>query len=920
MQAQDHETSLPERVYRRWLRLYPTATRERFAADMGDLFRDLRHAARRRHGLSGEVTFIVRACAEVPYRAFQARREERRRSAALFLRTDRREDVMGSLIQDLRFTLRALTSSRTTTLVAVLSLALGIGANTAIFSVLNGVYLRPLPYPEPDRLVMLAPDLETPAGELIELGVWSYPYFEALRQHSEVFEDVAAFNASALNLTGLEVPDRVRVEYTTASYFSLLGIDADLGRTFLPSETVAEAQEAVVVLHDGTWKRRFGSDPGVLGRKVRLNGVEHTVIGVAPPGFDGLSQDVELWLPLPMTQRLIHPRRLVSAYSFWHNALGRLRDGVTPEQASASFPSLAAAMTEAVPLHPMDQDKTLRVGATPLREASLDEGLRGPLALLFASVGLVLLIACANVANLLLSRAVARRREIGVRVALGAGRGRLVRQFLTESLVLGILASAVGLLFAGLGLRGLKAILPKATPGTWTSYTDAVSAAAVTIDVRVLLFTAALAMASALVFGLVPAVGLSRPDVRGALERQAPPLFFGHLRRWSLRNLLAVTQVALALVLLVGAGLMLRSFDRMNRTDPGFDPDGVLSAQVHLPRGSYDGNAVAFFTELMERLTSLPGVDSASQSISLPLLSNSSGTVMKIQGEETQGVKRPVGYHIVGQDHLRTLGIPLVRGRTFLDSDRDDAPLVALVNQAAAQRFWADQDPIGHKIWLGMGFEEDQWAEVVGVVGNVRYRGLREPTGPDVYVSARQWTEDHTYVLLRTAGDPLALAPALRREVAAIDADLPVYDLSTLSAKTAESRSHTRFLTLLLATFAALAVVLAATGIYGVMAYAVTTRTRELGIRMALGAPRESILRLVLSHGLALAVTGAAAGILAALYLTRFLTAQLYGVEAFDAPTLLATTAGLVLVAVVASFWPARRAGRLDPMTVLRNE
>ncbi|HEX7049880.1 MAG TPA: ABC transporter permease [Longimicrobiales bacterium] len=800
---------------------------------------------------------------------------------------------METLFHDLRYALRSLRKAPGFAGVAVLTLALGIGANTAIFSVVDGVLLRPLPYPEPDRLV-----------SFVEAGSYKGAFLE-YRERAESFEAIAAYTpGQAFSLTGRGEPVRLEGAVVSAGLFSVLGAKPLLGRTFLPGEDEA-GREPVVVLSHGLWQQRFGADPGIIGEEVRLDGIARTVVGVMPPGFRFPSASTQLWVPASI--------RAADPIDLWGMSVGttiaRLRPGVTLEEARTEVRTLEPRMRELFPWD-MPEDYGRNATVVPLRDRIVGD-VRPMLLVLLGAVGFVLLIACANVANLLLARATTRRRELAVRVALGAGRRRLMRQLLTESVMLAALGGIVGLFLAFWGVELLVAGLPADTPRL----------AGIGIDGRVLGFTAALTFATGLVFGVLPALRASRSEPHDALKEGGRTATGARTR---LSAALVVTEIALAVVLVTGAGLLIRSFWRLLRVDPGFRVENVVAATVAPPTFRYADGAArrAFYQELLGRLEALPGVTGAGITDRLPFGGRNYGSVFVIEGRPdpaTQGGDWPLAdiAATISADYLRTMGIRVLRGRGFTPADRADAPGVVLINQALARRYWPDEDPIGRRI---RGPGSVPWLTIVGIVDDVAYNRLADTDLPAFYMPLLQHGPEVVSVVVRSTADPATLAANLRAVVASIDEDTPVSDVRAMAQRVSDSLGRPRFTMLLLTAFAAAALILGAVGIYGVIAYAVSQRIHEIGIRMALGARAGDVLGMVVRQGAALAMIGIAVGLLAAFATTRLLAGLLYGVGATDAATFLAVPLLLGAVALAASWIPARRAARVDPVVALRNE
>jgi len=807
---------------------------------------------------------------------------------------------MATLWKDLRFGLRALARTPALTAAALVALALGIGANTAIFSVIDGVLLEPLPYPRPDRLVMLI-DTNPEAG-------WprfssSLPNAVDWREQSRSFEEMAAFTGSSLNLTAPGTsPERLSGAAVTAGLFDVLGVKPLLGRGFEEAENQPGAEKVVVLSHD-LWARRFGSAGDVLGRRITLDGEPRTVVGVMPEGFAFPRRETEAWVPLPIDLEE-DPRG-----AHFLGVVARLVDGVTVDGARSEMDTIAARLAKQYP----DSNKGWGVLVLPLRELVVED-IRPALLVLMATVGIVLLIACANVANLLLARMAAREREVAVRSALGAGRWRLLRQFLTESVLLGLGGGALGLALGVWGTKVLVALNADHIP----------RAAAIGVDPTVLGFTLALALGTGLVFGVVPSLQASKADLQGALKEGGRGQAGGGTARRA-RSVLIVAEVAAAVVLLVGAGLLLRSFVGLQRVAPGFDPAGVMTLQVSLPDSRYpeDKDRAAFYQALMDRVDALPGVEAAGAGFPLPLTGSSYILDFAVEGRLAPGPNESPSSHIrfVTPGYPRALGIPLLRGRPLRDADRTGAPRVALINQTMAKRWWPGEDPLGKRITFDDPTDADaEWIEIVGIVGNVLHDSLAQEPDAETYLSAYQTPLGTAVVAARTSGDPRLLAGALEDAVRQTDPDLPVYRVRTLEEVVEGSLSDQRFNATLLAVFALLALVLASVGVYGVVSYSVTRRTHEMGLRMALGAERATVRRLVVVQGMRLVALGVVLGLAGALAATRFLTGLLYGVGTTDVATLVTVPLVLLAVALVATILPAARATRVDPVVALRSE
>lgn len=813
-------------------------------------------------------------------------------------------------MNDLRHAVRRLARRPAFTLAVVGTLAIGIGANTAIFSAIEAAVLRAPPYPSADELHLVRPVLSTPA-ETDTLGFWSYPMYEAFRGAAPDIGGVAAYTPrpGAYNLDAGGDPHRVFVELASPAYLPVLGVEPALGRWFVPDEDRVPSEPAVAVLAHDAWLRLFGGDPAVVGRTIRVNAVPLMVVGVAPPGFRGLSERADLWVPMMMAPTLTFPRRLEGAFSFWHAVVARVPEGRVGVVLEASLAARAAVVAEQVPLAGAFGDVELGFHAEPLARSRVQPAVRTALTVLMGAAAFVLLIVCVNVANLLLTQTTRRRRDLAVRMALGAGPGGIARAVLTESVALGLLGGVAGLLVATWLLGLLQGIAPPAPAGT----ADPASA---TLGWPALAFNFGLAALAGIVAGALPAIRARRIGAHAVLK-EADSRAGGSRGRGAL----IAAEVALALVLLTGAGLMLRTFVHLRTVDPGFQSHGLLTATVDLPRQAYpESDVVPFLDAARERLAALPGVTAASVANCLPLAGGCDNVGMRIEGRvaETDAPPDPVTMNMVDAGFFRTMGIPLLAGRSFGSADRAGNPRVAVVTRAAAERYWSGEDPVGARIQLTVGW--DDYAEVVGVVDDVRQYGLDEPAPATVYLPYAQWSYRSNHLVVRTDGPPLALAGALRRAVREVDPGLPVWDVGTMDERLGASIAETRFTTTLLTLAAAIAALLAALGVFAVTAFSVAGRTREFGVRMALGARHGDVIRLVLGQAMRWAVVGLGMGTLGALWLTRLLESQLHGVAPTDPATFAAGLALMTVAALAATYVPARRATRVDPMEALREE
>ncbi len=827
--------------------------------------------------------------------------EEFRPAAPVVLGTRERSTMATGLWQDIRYGLRSLAKSRGFTAVAVGALALGIGANTAVFSVFNGVLLNPLPYPDPGRLVWLWPaDARTgqPFG-----GAISPPDFVDYRKQNTVFAHLSAVAQLDLTLTGSGEAERVPAAGVSAGFFETLGSKPALGRAFLPQDEQTGWPQAAI-LSDGLWRRRFGGDPAIAGRTVILDGKGMTIVGVMPPGFD-FPKDAQIWQPLPFGYAELHVRRF-----HFLRVIGRLKRGVSIEQAETQMKSICANLARLYP----DSNALYSSHLVFLADRIVGD-LRPTLRVLMIAVGFVLLIACANVAHLLLARAAARQKEIAIRSSLGASAGRVLRQLLTESVLLSVAGGALGVLLAWWGLKVLVALHPANVPRLDEAH----------LDSRVLAFTTALSIATGILFGLLPALRASRPCLAEVLNEGGRGGSAGRAHR-RFHNALVIAEVAIAVVLLSGGGLMIRSFQRLAHVNPGFNPAALWTARIQLPRSeikaeSYDAERVmAFYDPLLDGLKALPGVESAALVSELPLSGQNNDTWFTIEGRPPAAPsERPdADERVVSVDYFRTMDIPLVKGRYFTANDNMKSAKVAIVSRSLAEKFFPNQDPVGQhlNIDLGMPFQ----CEIVGVVGDVLHRSLAAGRQPANYIPYLQQPIGRANIVVRGRTDAIALAGAVRRQVRALNGDVPVFEIHAMGDLISDSVGQPRFRTLLLVVFAAVALILAAAGIYGVMSYTVTLRTHELGIRVALGAGRKELTRLVVGHGMLLALAGVAIGLAAAAGLARLIANMLFEVRPTDPVSFAAVPVILGAVAYLANYIPARRAARVDAIVALRHE
>jgi putative ABC transport system permease protein len=803
---------------------------------------------------------------------------------------------------DLLYALRSLKKKPIFTIVAIVTLALGIGANAAIFTVVNAVLLRPLPYPDPDRLMFL---WTYNPRQGFDKDVGTFPNYQDWMRQSTSFENMTAYTGAGFTLTGAGDPAQVRGAVVTANFFDTLGVAPAFGRGFTPEQwTVGGAD--VALLGHGLWQSRFGSDPIVIGRTISLNGIARRVVGVMPHGF-AHPEDAEVWVPLAHTRQFAS--LLQSRGSYWLTIIGRLKPGVARGTAQSEMDAIAQGLEKQYPAN-----AGLGVRLVAMHDEIVGD-VRRPLLILLGAVCFVLLIACANVANLLLTRAASRQKELAIRAALGAGRRRLIRQMLTESLVLAFAGGIAGLLVAAWGIQTLQSLAPSNVPRL----------SAVRIDTPIVVYTALAALVTGLLFGLAPIFqGAGRSAGESLKEGGRAGSEGARGRR--MRSAVAVVEIAVALVLLIGAGLLVRTFLAMSRVNLGFEPRQVLAMRIDLPGAQHgdDARVVSFFSDLAARLRSLPGVEDVGlgSSILLPALPNSSTLSVEGQAPPDPGAPNiPVPYDAVTSGYFTTLRIPLKQGRLFTDADAAGSLPVAVVNESLVRRFFPKGDALGRRVTFGNPSRPTvRWQTIVGVVADTRRGGLERAPWAEVYFPQAQAADPSVYALVRTAGDPLAIAKAAQAEVWAIDRNQPVSSIRTVDAILARSQANRRFTTLLLALFSIVALTLAAIGIYGVMAYSTAQRTQEIGIRMALGARRGDVLRMVLIEGLTIGGTGLALGLAGAFALTRFMSGLLFGIGARDPLTFVALPLGLLLVAALATLIPAARAIRVDPSIALRAE
>jgi predicted permease len=808
------------------------------------------------------------------------------------------------MLNDLRFAIRTLRRRPTFTAAVVLTLALGIGTSSAVFSLLNAALIRPMPFKDPSRLVMLwgvyGPERSVRGASLLEVTDW--------RQRSRSFSDVSVYDNISLNLGTADEPRRVQAEMVSASYFSILGMEAVRGRTFTTDEDRVPDERPVAVISHSLWTSQFASDPGIVGRTITLNDRSFTVVGVMKDGFHGLSFSSDVWVPMAMISLTASKGTLESRGNRWLGAVGRLRPGASFDGAQRELDGVARQLASLYP----DTNRDRGVQLFSLQDSALGTT-RQLLVALFAGVLLFLLIACANVINLQLVRATSRRREMALRIAVGAEGGRLLRQLLTEGLTLAAVGAVAGVTLA---VWGLGALLPLLPAGALPAYVTP------SVDWRVVTFAAALTVVCGVVFGLAPALAVRKLTIGDSLKEGARSAGAGiaSLRRLGAQQLLVVTEVALALVLLVSGGLMLRSVRQQLAVEPGFRADGVVTAELSLPRGRYPAAArVQFVNALLARIQALPQVERAAIGADIPLGGNSNAGSIFVDGVTRDPVR---SYrHRVTPDYFSTLGIPLLGGRAFTSADRDSAQDVAIVSQATARRFWPGKDPIGQQIRFGD--QTGPKVTVIGVVGNARYRDLTTDLAssePDVFYSFAQLPDADLSLVVRTSGDETSVMAAIQREVNALDRGLPLYRVTRMTNLLDQQTATSRFGSMVLASFSAVALLLASIGIYGVLAFVIGLSRREIAIRLALGATSARVVGLIVRQGMVLVGIGVVVGLVGAYFGTAALSTLLFGVTATDPVTFAAVPLLLIAVALGAAYLPSRSAARIDPQLALKSD
>ena len=813
---------------------------------------------------------------------------------------------MTTLLTDIRFGLRMLLKCPTVTVVAIVTLALGIGANTAIFSVVNAVLLRSFPYAQPQQLVLV---WEKRQGGRTDQNVINLANFNDWKQQNQVFTDMAVFFDRSLNLTGVGEPEEVPVQYATTNLLSVLGTSPLLGRAFVEDDgrDGLDRPHAVIISY-GLWQRRFGGDQQIVGRQIALNNQPTTVIGVMPATFGWhiqkgtqVSKPADIWVPFQITNELLARRGRFAS------AVARMKPGVTREQAQSDLDTIAARLAQQYP----EANKTWGVNVVPLRTQFTGE-IRKPLLILLGAVGFVLLIACANVANLLLARASARRKEIALRAGLGASRWRIARQLLTESVLLSLIGGVIGVLVAWWGTKALVALSPPAL----------IELQRVRVNWLVLGFTLGLSLLTGIIFGLAPALEATRIDLQHSLKEGSRNLG-GSAGTAQLRNLFVVTQVALALVLLVGAGLLVRSFNRLQAVDAGFNPDKLLTVRVTLPLAKYDTEQkrIEFFHQATAKVSLLPGVQSVGAINTPPFTGLYSATSMQIVGGPVLPPEKELktGVCVTDANYFQTMQIPLLRGRLYTQQETAEMRHVVVVNESFVKKNFNGEDPLGKRVVIHMK-EQDDPSEIIGVVADNKFLGLDQAVEPMAYWPHAELVMPGMTLMVRTTTDPLSVSGATRGVIRELDPQQPIGEIDTMANLLSVSVARSRFSATLLTVFSIVALVMAAVGIYGVMSYSVLQRTHEIGVRMALGAQRLDVLKLVLRKGIVLGLVGVAAGLAASFALTRLLSTLLFEVTATDKTTFTVVAAGLFVITLLACYLPARRATKVDPLRALRYE
>ncbi|MGH9850786.1 MAG: ABC transporter permease [Blastocatellia bacterium] len=810
--------------------------------------------------------------------------------------------------QDIRYAFRMLLKNPSFTIIAVVTLTLGIGANTAIFSIVNAVLLRPLPYEVPDRLVVIR-EKHWQTGNMQV----AYLNFLDYTSQNERFDQMTVYRGVGLDLTNLEVPERLSGYQVSNGFFPLFGIKPLHGRTFTPEDDKPGANPTVVLGYE-VWQNKFNGYLDTIGKTIILNGRPYTVIGIMPSGFK-FPRIAQLWIPVGLSADNLQRRGVHNLYM-----LGRLKPNVTDGQGRAELEVIASRLEQQYP----DSNKGVGITVNLLTEETV-RNIKPTLHVLLGAVLFVLFIACVNVANLLLARAASRQKEISMRAALGATRGRVIRQLLTESMFLSLLGGVLGVLLAYFAIDLLKSLTSLGS--------NIPRLQEVNIDARVLAFTLGIAVIAGILFGIVPALHISKVNLTNALKEGGRGLG-GEMKHNRIRGLLVIAEVAMAMILLVGGSLMIKSFVRLMRTDPGFNPENILMANLSLPSSRYsDGQQqINFYKELDRRLLGLPGVQLSGMVDPIPIVGGGAGNAPTTPEGRSLASADAVqtDFLTVTPKYFEAMKIPLIKGRSFTEQDNDTSAIVVIVDETTAKTFWPNQDPIGKRLTFetsGSGTERaPRWREVVGVAGNVKFSGLTGNTRQQLYVPYTQMPRyfrgliPSMTVVLRTISDPDSLIKPLRKEILSLDANLPIHNINTMSRAISDSVAQNRLSVWLMGTFAVVGLILAAIGVYGVISYAVTQRTHEIGIRMALGAQRGDVLKMMIKQGMILSSVGLALGIVGAYFLTPVMASVLWGVSATDLTTFVVISLILIFVALVACYIPARRATKVDPMVALRYE
>lgn len=827
---------------------------------------------------------------------------------------------MRRLWMDLQFAGRMFARYPGFYAVALITLALGIGANTTIFSVVNALLIQPLPFSEPERLVQVSqasPSPQQPDG----MVYWSFPHFKALREANSCFENTAAFVEQSFNLTGTDGAERVRVEMVSQSYFPVLGVKAVVGRTFLPEEDQTPGSHPVALISHALWQRRFGGAPDTINKALELEQKVFTIVGILPAGFKGQHGSVDVWVPTQMATVLRYPKILTNSNNSWLQVIARLKPGLSVSQAQSALASTKDHLDQLFPASKAGAAAPL--GLIPLHQTKVDPQLKLSLLILMAAVGCVLLIVCANTANLFLVRVVERQKEMALRLMLGASRSQLVQQFLTESLVLSLIGGSLALVVATWGIDLLLAFKPTDEEQFWTVYARIFDLFSIRLEPTVLLFHFAISAGTGLLFGLVAAFRVSLTNPLQSLKSNDHSFRFqltrlASARRINLRTLLVIGEIAISMVLLVGTGLMIRSLLQLQAVHLGFSPQQVLTVQLPSRNAPLE-----FYEQAVSTVAALPGVEVVGLGSSAPLMGYSSQTRMTIEGQPDANQALNIGFHSVSPGYFQSLQIPIVNGRTFTTQDRIGAPRVAVINRTAAQRYFPGTNPLHQRIrpMIGAEYPEaEELIEIVGVVEDVRYGRLEEKIGPDVYLSAWQPTDPAQTLVVKASGDPQLLVAGIRTAIKRLNPNVPVANIQTLAERTAEVTSRTRFIALVLGVFATVAAFLAALGVYGVLTFSISARTREIGTHLALGAQPRDILQMVATEGAVLIGLGLVLGVCGALGSLHILQSQLFEISSTDPITVLAVTSFLAVTGFLACLIPAYRATRIDPMVTLRHE